>query len=116
MTGRERVPPAAPRGFHAGVVRAVQAVERALDIYGPPVDVRHEIVHHAHGVAPVVHEEAAARQLTAIDATCPLVIKVRLSQTTLSVDEMLETVEVARAACPPKSTSTSRCPGNCPPP
>jgi len=116
MTGRERVPPAAPRGFHAGVVRAVQAVERALDIYGPPVDVRHEIVHHTHDVAPVVHEEAAVRQLTAIDATCPLVIKVRLSQTTLSVDEMLETVEVARAACPPKSTSTSRCPGNCPPP
>ncbi|MDO0917537.1 4-hydroxy-3-methylbut-2-enyl diphosphate reductase [Streptomyces sp. DT2A-34] len=104
--GRKRVLLAAPRGFCAGVVRAIQAVEKALEIYGPPVYVRHEIVHNkhvvksleekgaifvketaevpegslvlfsAHGVAPVVHQEAAARQLKAIDATCPLVTKV----------------------------------------
>jgi 4-hydroxy-3-methylbut-2-enyl diphosphate reductase len=95
-----------PRGFCAGVVRAVQAVEKALDRYGSPVYVRHEIVHNkhvvktleqqgavfvedtdqvpegsivlfsAHGVAPSVHQAAAAHHLTAIDATCPLVTKV----------------------------------------
>ncbi|MFI2352215.1 4-hydroxy-3-methylbut-2-enyl diphosphate reductase [Streptomyces sp. NPDC019443] len=97
---------AAPRGFCAGVVRAIHAVEKALKKYGAPVYVRHEIVHNkyvvqtlekkgavfverteevppgnivmfsAHGVAPVVHEEAARGGLTAIDATCPLVTKV----------------------------------------
>jgi 4-hydroxy-3-methylbut-2-en-1-yl diphosphate reductase len=97
---------AAPRGYCAGVDRAVVAVEKALDLYGPPVYVRKEIVHNkhvvqtlqargaifvdetdevpegqtvifsAHGVAPVVHQEAAARQLKTIDATCPLVTKV----------------------------------------
>jgi len=101
-----RVLLAAPRGYCAGVDRAVQAVERALDLYGAPVYVRKEIVHNqhvvatlrergaifveenaevpegavvvfsAHGVAPVVHQEAAARSLRAIDATCPLVTKV----------------------------------------
>ncbi|MFE9687491.1 4-hydroxy-3-methylbut-2-enyl diphosphate reductase [Streptomyces sp. NPDC006285] len=105
-TRGKRVLLAAPRGFCAGVVRAVQAVERALEIHGPPVYVRHEIVHNthvvrsleqkgavfvedtsqvpegrtvlfsAHGVAPAVHEQAAQRQLTTIDATCPLVTKV----------------------------------------
>ncbi|MBB5983466.1 4-hydroxy-3-methylbut-2-enyl diphosphate reductase [Kribbella solani] len=102
----KRVLLAAPRGYCAGVDRAVVAVEKALDLYGPPVYVRKEIVHNkyvvqtlqkrgaifvdetdevpegetvifsAHGVAPVVHEEAAARQLKTIDATCPLVTKV----------------------------------------
>jgi 4-hydroxy-3-methylbut-2-enyl diphosphate reductase len=97
---------AAPRGYCAGVDRAVLAVERALDLYGPPIYVRKEIVHNryvvqtlerrgavfvgeteevpegatvifsAHGVAPEVHEAAAARSLQTIDATCPLVTKV----------------------------------------
>jgi len=105
-TKTKRVLLAAPRGYCAGVDRAVVAVEKALDLYGPPVYVRKEIVHNkyvvqtlqkrgaifvdetaevpegetvifsAHGVAPVVHEEAAARQLKTIDATCPLVTKV----------------------------------------
>ncbi|QNE18511.1 4-hydroxy-3-methylbut-2-enyl diphosphate reductase [Kribbella qitaiheensis] len=102
----KRVLLAAPRGYCAGVDRAVVAVEKALDLYGPPVYVRKEIVHNkhvvqtlqargaifvdetdevpegetvifsAHGVSPVVHQEAAARQLKTIDATCPLVTKV----------------------------------------
>lgn len=97
---------ASPRGYCAGVDRAVVTVEKALDLYGPPVYVRKEIVHNAHvvqtlrdrgaifveetdevpegaivvfsahGVSPAVHEEAAARNLRAIDATCPLVTKV----------------------------------------
>jgi 4-hydroxy-3-methylbut-2-enyl diphosphate reductase len=97
---------AAPRGYCAGVDRAVQTVERALELYGAPVYVRKEIVHNkhvveklrergaifvesetevpegatavfsAHGVAPEVHENAAARDLKVIDATCPLVTKV----------------------------------------
>lgn len=101
-----RVLLAAPRGYCAGVDRAIVTVERALELYGPPVYVRHEIVHNkyvvetlrkrgaifvdeayevpegatvifsAHGVAPVVHDQAAARQLKTIDATCPLVTKV----------------------------------------
>ncbi|MET8557351.1 4-hydroxy-3-methylbut-2-enyl diphosphate reductase [Streptomyces sp. NPDC004959] len=102
----KRVLLAAPRGYCAGVDRAVIAVEKALEQYGAPVYVRHEIVHNkyvvktlekkgaifveqtdevpegsivmfsAHGVAPTVHEEAAARRLATIDATCPLVTKV----------------------------------------
>jgi 4-hydroxy-3-methylbut-2-enyl diphosphate reductase len=101
-----RVLLAAPRGYCAGVDRAVQTVERALEKYGEPIYVRKQIVHNkhvvssleargavfveetdevpkgavvvfsAHGVAPVVHEEAAARSLHTIDATCPLVTKV----------------------------------------
>ncbi len=97
---------AAPRGYCAGVDRAVVAVEKALDLHGPPVYVRKEIVHNrhvvdtlaargaifvdstddipfgavvvfsAHGVSPAVHDEAAARGLRTIDATCPLVTKV----------------------------------------
>ncbi|MEV8534527.1 4-hydroxy-3-methylbut-2-enyl diphosphate reductase [Streptomyces sp. NPDC051211] len=103
---RRRVLLAAPRGYCAGVDRAVIAVEKALEQYGAPVYVRHEIVHNkyvvqtlekkgaifverteevpegnivmfsAHGVAPVVHEEAARGKLATIDATCPLVTKV----------------------------------------
>src|SRR5579875_2899311 len=97
---------AQPRGFCAGVVRAVETVERALERHGAPVYVRHEIVHNrhvvetlakagaifvgetdevpegatvvfsAHGVAPSVHTSAAERDLRVIDATCPLVSKV----------------------------------------
>lgn len=97
---------AQPRGFCAGVVRAIEIVERALEKYGPPVYVRHEIVHNkyvveslkakgavfvedlhevpanaitvfsAHGVAKSVEEEAAARGLPVLNATCPLVTKV----------------------------------------
>jgi 4-hydroxy-3-methylbut-2-enyl diphosphate reductase len=107
-TTTKRVLLAAPRGYCAGVDRAVVTVEKALDLYGPPVYVRKEIVHNkhvvqtlerrgavfveetdevpegatvifsAHGVAPVVHEEAAQRQLKTIDATCPLVTKVHI--------------------------------------
>ena len=104
-TGK-RVLLAKPRGYCAGVDRAVQTVERALETYGPPVYVRKQIVHNlhvvqtleargaifveetdevpegalvvfsAHGLAPTVHDEARDRQLRAIEATCPLVTKV----------------------------------------
>jgi 4-hydroxy-3-methylbut-2-enyl diphosphate reductase len=102
----EKVLLAAPRGYCAGVDRAVQTVERALELYGPPVYVRKEIVHNkhvvqklrergavfvdqetevpegetvvfsAHGVSPKVHANSAERGLSTIDATCPLVTKV----------------------------------------
>jgi len=102
----KRVLLAAPRGYCAGVDRAVITVEKALALYGAPVYVRKQIVHNvhvvtsleakgaifvdetdqvpegktvvfsAHGVSPMVHEEAAARNLKTIDATCPLVTKV----------------------------------------
>ena len=178
---------ASPRGYCAGVDRAVVTVEQALELYGAPIYVRKEIVHNkhvvgdlrsrgaifvdeldevpagatvifsAHGVAPAVHEDAAVRGLKTIDATCPLVTKVHLeakrfaaqdfdillighagheevegtmgeapehiqlvespadvervvvrdpaklvwlSQTTLSVDETMETVEALRARFP----------------
>ena len=104
----ERVLLAAPRGYCAGVDRAVETVERALERHGAPVYVRKEIVHNkhvvealrergaifvdseteipegsitvfsAHGVAPIVHENAKARRLQTIDATCPLVTKVHV--------------------------------------
>lgn len=99
---------ASPRGYCAGVDRAVVTVEKALDLYGPPIYVRKQIVHNrhvvasleargavfveelsevpegatvvfsAHGVAPGVHTEASSRSLKTIDATCPLVTKVHL--------------------------------------
>ncbi|MGV8846120.1 4-hydroxy-3-methylbut-2-enyl diphosphate reductase [Tessaracoccus sp.] len=102
----KRVILAAPRGYCAGVDRAVVTVERALETYGAPVYVRKQIVHNkhvvetleasgaifvdeldavpegarvvfsAHGVSPAVHAEAAVRELKTIDATCPLVTKV----------------------------------------
>jgi 4-hydroxy-3-methylbut-2-enyl diphosphate reductase len=111
-----RVLLAAPRGYCAGVDRAVQTVERALEHHGAPVYVRKEIVHNkhvveelskrgaifveeetevpegemvvfsAHGVAPAVHENAAARQLRTIDATCPLVTKVHVSARRFAAD------------------------------
>ncbi len=99
---------AQPRGFCAGVVRAIEIVERALELYPPPIYVLHEIVHNryvverlktrnvvfvnrieeiprgsvcvfsAHGVSPAVRQDAAGRQLRVIDASCPLVTKVHL--------------------------------------
>jgi 4-hydroxy-3-methylbut-2-enyl diphosphate reductase len=104
----EKILLAAPRGYCAGVDRAVQTVQRALDLHGPPVYVRKEIVHNkhvveqlrargaifveeetdvpegavtvfsAHGVAPSVRANARARGLQTIDATCPLVTKVHV--------------------------------------
>jgi 4-hydroxy-3-methylbut-2-enyl diphosphate reductase len=103
-----RVVLAQPRGFCAGVERAIEIVERALEKYGPPIYVRHEIVHNrhvverlrakgahfvdeideipkgsvtifsAHGVASSIEERAADRGLPVIDATCPLVSKVHI--------------------------------------
>ncbi|MBC8103678.1 MAG: 4-hydroxy-3-methylbut-2-enyl diphosphate reductase [Cytophagales bacterium] len=99
---------AAPRGFCAGVDRAIEIVEMALEVYGPPIYVRHEIIHNehvvgrlreqgaiftdflsevppgsnlvfsAHGVSPAVRAEAEARGLNVVDATCPLVTKIHL--------------------------------------
>ncbi|WP_066371524.1 4-hydroxy-3-methylbut-2-enyl diphosphate reductase [Herbidospora mongoliensis] len=106
ITDRRRVLVAKPRGYCAGVDRAVEAVERALAQYGAPIYVRKQIVHNtfvvktleergaifvdqteevpegaivvfsAHGVSPAVHQEAAQRNLKTVDATCPLVTKV----------------------------------------
>ena len=113
----KRVLLAAPRGYCAGVDRAVITVEKALETYGPPVYVRKQIVHNkhvvetlqergavfveendevpegatvifsAHGVAPVVHEQAARRQLKTIDATCPLVTKVHHEARRFAADD-----------------------------
>ena len=106
VSGAKRILLAAPRGYCAGVDRAVVAVEKALERYGAPVYVRKQIVHNihvvrelesrgvifvdeveevptgsnivfsAHGVSPMVVEEARVKELNAIDATCPLVTKV----------------------------------------
>ncbi|MBI3404205.1 MAG: 4-hydroxy-3-methylbut-2-enyl diphosphate reductase [Acidobacteria bacterium] len=108
MSGVKTLVRVRPRGFCAGVVRAVEIVELTLEAYGPPVYVHHEIVHNryvvdqlrrrgaifvesvtevpngkvlvfsAHGVPPSVRDEARDRQLRVIDATCPLVTKVHL--------------------------------------
>jgi 4-hydroxy-3-methylbut-2-enyl diphosphate reductase len=107
---------ASPRGYCAGVERAVETVERALELYGPPVYVRKQIVHNlhvvrdleergaifvdeetevpegqnvvfsAHGVAPSVREGAERRNLRAIDATCPLVTKVHVQARRYAAD------------------------------
>jgi 4-hydroxy-3-methylbut-2-enyl diphosphate reductase len=107
---------AQPRGFCAGVIRAIEIVERSLEIYGTPVFVLHEIVHNrhvveelknhgalfietlaevpagavvifsAHGVSPAVMKEAEKRKLHVIDATCPLVTKVHLQAQRYSRD------------------------------
>ncbi|WP_402372114.1 4-hydroxy-3-methylbut-2-enyl diphosphate reductase [Isoptericola rhizosphaerae] len=116
-TTTKRVLLAAPRGYCAGVDRAVVAVEKALDAYGAPVYVRKEIVHNkhvvdtlrdrgaifveetdevpegarlvfsAHGVSPAVRESAAARSLDTIDATCPLVTKVHKEAVRFAKDD-----------------------------
>jgi len=113
----KRVLLAKPRGYCAGVDRAVVAVEKALEQYGAPVYVRKEIVHNkhvvetlsdrgaifvdqtedvpegalvvfsAHGVSPAVHEEAAQRSLRTIDATCPLVTKVHMEAKRFARDD-----------------------------
>ncbi|MEK7754471.1 MAG: 4-hydroxy-3-methylbut-2-enyl diphosphate reductase, partial [Acidobacteriota bacterium] len=117
-TGRKKIFLLTPRGFCAGVVRAIDVVEIALELYGAPIYVRKEIVHNrhvvddlrgrgaifveelsevptdarvifsAHGVSPAVRAEARARRLNVIDATCPLVTKVHL-----------EAVSFARQGC-----------------
>ena len=109
---------AAPRGYCAGVDRAVITVEKALDLYGAPVYVRKQIVHNkhvvenleqrgaifveeltevpegatvvfsAHGVSPAVHAEAAQRELKTIDATCPLVTKVHHEARRFAADDL----------------------------
>src|SRR4051794_23664937 len=111
-----RVLLASPRGYCAGVERAIETVERALELYGAPVYVRKQIVHNvhvvrdleargavfveseqdvpegetlvlaAHGVAPEVHANAAARELATIDATCPLVTKVHVEARRFAAD------------------------------
>jgi 4-hydroxy-3-methylbut-2-enyl diphosphate reductase len=115
-----------PRGFCAGVHRAIEVVEIALERFGAPVYVRHEIVHNryvveqlrekgavfiedpanvppgsllifsAHGVSPAVREAAKARELRVVDATCPLVTKVHL-ETLRMVDQGCEIVLVGHA-------------------
>ena len=114
----KRVLLAAPRGYCAGVDRAVVTVEKALDLYGAPVYVRKQIVHNvhvvaslekkgaifvdetdqvpegsivifsAHGVSPAVHQQAAARNLKTIDATCPLVTKVHQEARRFAADDL----------------------------
>ena len=105
-----------PRGFCAGVDRAIDIVDRALDVFGPPIYVRHEVVHNkfvvdnlrargavfvedvadvpddvilifsAHGVSQAVRREAAERGLKVFDATCPLVTKVHMEVARYSRD------------------------------
>jgi 4-hydroxy-3-methylbut-2-enyl diphosphate reductase len=112
----KRVLLASPRGYCAGVERAVETVERLLDLHGPPIYVRKQIVHNAHvvreleergaifvesetevpegatvvlsahGVAPSVYENATARRLNTIDATCPLVTKVHVEARRYAAD------------------------------
>ena len=114
----KRILLAAPRGYCAGVDRAVITVEKALELYGAPVYVRKQIVHNkhvvstleargaifvdqtdevpegkivvfsAHGVSPAVHEEAANRNLKTIDATCPLVTKVHHEARRFAAEEL----------------------------
>jgi 4-hydroxy-3-methylbut-2-enyl diphosphate reductase len=116
VAGPSRVLLAAPRGYCAGVDRAVQTVEHALDLYGEPIYVRKEIVHNkhvvqqlekrgaifveeetevpegqmvvfsAHGVAPSVHANSEKRNLRTIDATCPLVTKVHVEARKFAAD------------------------------
>lgn len=112
----EKILLAAPRGYCAGVDRAVETVERSLDVFGAPVYVRKQIVHNlhvvrdleskgaifveelaevpkgsvailsAHGVAPEVHAEGVQRELRVIDATCPLVTKVHIEARRFAAD------------------------------
>jgi 4-hydroxy-3-methylbut-2-enyl diphosphate reductase len=131
---------AQPRGFCAGVVRAIEIVERALQKFGPPVYVRHEIVHNrhvveslkskgarfveslaevpahavtifsAHGVARSVEEEAARRALNVIDATCPLVSKVH-HQAERYVSGGRELILIGHAGHPEVEGTMGRIPG-----
>ena len=137
---RFRVLLAKPRGFCAGVERAIEIVERALDLYGPPVYVRHEIVHNkrvvdtlrakgavfveeleeipagsvtifsAHGVATSVEEEAKRRGLPVIDATCPLVTKVH-KEGRNHTRKGREVILIGHAGHPEVVGTTGRIPG-----
>ncbi len=134
-----RVILAQPRGFCAGVVRAIEIVERALHLFGPPVYVRHEIVHNrhvvdslkakgarfveelsevppgavtifsAHGVARAVEEEADRRGLNVIDATCPLVSKVH-NQANRYVRDARELILIGHAGHPEVEGTRGRIP------
>ncbi|MBT7904920.1 MAG: 4-hydroxy-3-methylbut-2-enyl diphosphate reductase [Porticoccaceae bacterium] len=118
-----------PRGFCAGVDRAIDIVDRALDVFGAPIYVRHEVVHNkfvvdnlrnrgavfvdelsevpddvivvfsAHGVSQAVQQEAAERKLKVFDATCPLVTKVHIEVTKYS-GEGMECVLIGHAGHP----------------
>jgi 4-hydroxy-3-methylbut-2-en-1-yl diphosphate reductase len=140
-TGPSKVLLAAPRGYCAGVDRAVQTVERTLDMHDSPVYVRKEIVHNrhvveelekrgavfveeetevpegetvvfsAHGVAPSVHENAAARGLRTIDATCPLVTKVHVEAKKFAADGYT-IVLVGHAGHEEVEGTTGEAPGN----
>ncbi|NNF52104.1 MAG: 4-hydroxy-3-methylbut-2-enyl diphosphate reductase, partial [Gammaproteobacteria bacterium] len=118
-----------PRGFCAGVDRAIEIVERALELFGPPIYVRHEVVHNkfvvdglrdkgaifvdeldevpngahvvfsAHGVARSVHDDADVRGLKVFDATCPLVTKVHMEVSKYS-NEGREVVLIGHAGHP----------------
>lgn len=118
-----------PRGFCAGVDRAISIVERALEMYQPPIYVRHEVVHNrfvveglkqrgaifveelsevpdnnivifsAHGVSQAVRQEAKSRDLTVFDATCPLVTKVHMEVARASRRNM-EVVLIGHAGHP----------------
>jgi 4-hydroxy-3-methylbut-2-en-1-yl diphosphate reductase len=131
---------AQPRGFCAGVVRAIEIVERALKKYGPPIYVRHEIVHNgyvveslkakgarfverldeiphgartifsAHGVARSVEDEAAALGLPVLDATCPLVSKVH-SQGERYVQQGRSVILIGHASHPEVEGTMGRIPG-----
>jgi len=135
-----RVILAQPRGFCAGVVRAIEIVERALQAFGPPIYVRHEIVHNrhvvdslkakgaifveelnevpvgavtifsAHGVARAVEEEADRRGLNVIDATCPLVSKVH-NQANRYVRDARELILIGHAGHPEVEGTKGRIPG-----
>ncbi len=135
-----RVILAQPRGFCAGVVRAIEIVERALQIFGPPVYVRHEIVHNrhvveslkskgalfveelaevpagavtifsAHGVARAVEEEAERRGLNVVDATCPLVSKVH-NQANRYVREARQLILIGHEGHPEVEGTRGRIPG-----
>ncbi len=132
---------AQPRGFCAGVERAIEIVERALKVYGPPVYVRHEIVHNkrvvedlkakgavfvdevdevpagaitifsAHGVAQSVEDAAKDRELPIIDATCPLVAKVH-KEGARYAEQGYEVVLIGHEGHPEVEGTMGRIPGN----
>ena len=131
---------ARPRGFCAGVVRAIEIVNKAIDMYGPPVYVRHEIVHNkrvikdlrsrgavfvneleeipdgavtvfsAHGVSEAVEEKANERELPVIDATCPLVSKVHVEGQRHS-ERGLEVIMIGHSGHPEVEGTRGRIPG-----